>query len=167
MFRGGTRTHLRSTSIRRMLRPTSHWPIATTQADPPRQTWRLMHPRMLPGVCLMVLHGHLQSFCENCVRMRGALSACGARSFRRSAGCCAGSPAARAGWPQDARSQQRSCMPPPSILRKGTFAKNRCGGGAGACFSLFFDFSFLNFSFWRVIILCGQDPAPLRPDPSA
>jgi hypothetical protein len=48
LFRGSTRRRLRSNPIRRMLRPISHWPIATTPADAPRQTWRLMHPRMLP-----------------------------------------------------------------------------------------------------------------------
>ena len=76
--------------------------------------------------------------CENCVRARGALSACGARSFQRDTRRCACSPAARAGWPPVARAQKRCCMLPSPILPKEGSPKIDGGGDRGLVFLLIF-----------------------------
>jgi hypothetical protein len=113
------------------------WSTTTTQ--------RLLHPCMLSSVCqIVLLRGCVKTFCENCVRARGASSACGARSFQRDTRRCACSPAARAGWPPVARAQKRCCMLPSTILPKEGSPKID-GGGDGGLFSCCFLFLFLTF----------------------
>jgi len=163
---GGTRTRLQPASTRSRLRPTSPLPVATTQADTPRRHMRLMHPCMPLLAFLCKCSRLARTICRNSVGMRGPSSACGMRRFQRVQMWCDGYPAAQAARPQDARVRHSSCERLEPFGQKQGLTQNRYGGGPGACFSLFFDFNFLNFSFWRVI-LCGQDPAPLRPGPSA
>jgi hypothetical protein len=111
------------------------WSTTTTQ--------RLLHPCMLSSVCqIVLLRGCVKTFCENCVRARGASSACGARSFQRDTRRCACSPAARAGWPPVARAQKRCCMLPSTILPKEGSPKIDGGGDRGLVFLLFFVFVF-------------------------
>ena len=105
------------------------WSTTTTQ--------RLLHPCMLSSVCQIVLRGRVMTFCENCVRARGASSACGARSFQRGTRRCACSPAARAGWPPVARAQKRCCMLPSTILPKEGSPKIDGGGDRGLVFCRF------------------------------
>ena len=54
-------------------------------------------------------------FCESCVCVRGASSACGTRSFQRVTRRCAGSPAVRAGWPHAAHASAPCSLTPADI----------------------------------------------------